>query len=126
MTAPRILIADDDSRLTLAVSERLKSLGYEVMVANDGYYATASVHRQRPDLLLLDIHMPAGNGFSVQERMNKMPDLENVPVIYITGDKSDAALEYARKVGANAMIYKPIDFSKLLAAIENALVPKAA
>lgn len=126
MNAPRILIADDDQRLTLALSERLKSVGYEVIVANDGYFATASVQGQKPDLLILDIHMPAGDGFSVQERMNNMPASENVPVIYVTGDKSDAALDYARKVGATRVLYKPVQFDALLTAIQNALVPKAA
>lgn len=126
MSNPKILIADDDQRLALALSERLKSLGYDVIIANDAYYATSSMQRQQPDLLILDIHMPAGDGFSVQERMQNMPAMENVPVIYVTGDKSDETLKLARQMGACGVIYKPVNVPKLLESIERALAPKAA
>lgn len=126
MNPPKILIADDDHRLARALSERLRSVGYDVVIANDAYHATSDAHREKPDLLILDIHMPAGKGFCVQERVGRSATLSDVPVIYVTGDTSDEALAHAERLGAVAMFYKPVKVDRLLEAIERTLQPKAA
>ena len=64
-----ILIADDDERVVKVLMLRLGKLGFNIVTASDGYSALALASECKPNLLLLDINMPAGDGFSVQERM---------------------------------------------------------
>ena len=81
----RILIADDDPSLLDSLSIRLTAEGYEVFRAQDGYQALAFARTHMPDLLLLDISMPAGDGFSVHERLKKFAMMRQTPIIYVTG-----------------------------------------
>ena len=68
----RILIADDDRNLLQALTVRLDAAGYDVITTQDAYQALDFARKHRPDLLLLDINMPAGSGFSVHERIAKV------------------------------------------------------
>ncbi len=70
MDKPRILIVDDDADLLESLSLRLSHEGFDVSVAADGYEGLERARREAPDLLILDIHMPAGDGFSIQERLH--------------------------------------------------------
>ncbi len=121
MSPKKILIADDDINLVKAIAIRLESEGYEVICCQDAYQALELARRNRPDLLLLDVNMPAGNGFSVQERIKKIDELSGIPVIYITGNASEAIDRNAHKLGAYAIIHKPFKTAKLLDKIRDAL-----
>lgn len=123
---PRILIADDDAALLQALSLRLRHAGYEVITALDGYNALARAVEKRPDLIVLDINMPAGDGFSVQDRIEKSTSSFDLPVIYITGETSDRVARLASHVDAAGLFHKPIDTRKLLEAIEQAILARAA
>ena len=103
MAAKKILIADDDVKLLQALTVRLEAEDFEVITCQDAYQALDMARRNLPDLLLLDINMPAGNGFSVQERIAKIKELAGIPVIYITGDASAAVDRNAHKLGAFAV-----------------------
>ena len=70
---------------------------------------------------MLDINMPAGDGFSVQQRIAKIKELAGIPVIYITGAAPDKVDRNAHKLGAFAVIHKPFKTEKLLETIEAAL-----
>lgn len=118
----KLLIADDDLNLLKALTVRLESAGFEVITTQDAYQALEFARRSRPDALLLDINMPAGNGFSVQERISKIEELAGIPVIYITGDESEAVDRNARKLGAFAIIHKPFKTEKLLDIVHSAIV----
>lgn len=122
----RILVADDDARLTLALRLRLERDGFEVVVATDGYNALARTLESHPDVLVLDVHMPAGDGFSVQERLSKATHRPPVPTIYITGDASSAATRDAVKHHATAVLHKPFGYDQLLTIIRRALDRRAA
>lgn len=122
MTAPkRILIADDDVTLLEALTVRLEAEGFEVIQARDAYQALALARRDQPDLLLLDINMPAGNGFSVQERIEEIEELTGKPIVYITGEEPDAVDEAAQQLGAFAVVHKPFETAKLLETVRSAL-----
>jgi len=121
MPCKKLLIADDDLKVLKALTVRLEAEGYEVIVCQDAYQALEMARRHRPDLLLLDINMPAGNGFSVQERIAKIEEIARIPVIYITGDASEAVDRNAHKLGARAIIHKPFKTEKLLETIRTAL-----
>ncbi len=123
---PRILIADDDEILLSAMRIRLQALDVEVITATDGYNSLAKARSEKPDLLILDVNMPAGDGFSVQERLKGIEGLESVPVIYLTGDRSERLDDLARQVGGIALFHKPVGMQKLVETIRTALSPSAA
>lgn len=119
----KILIADDDKALLTSLSVRLQAEGYEVVCVQDSYQAVEQTLKQWPDLLVLDINMPAGDGFSVQNRVDRGSPLHSIPVIYLTGDQSSRAIDIARAQQAFAVVYKPFDTQQLLKTIREALAP---
>ena len=120
---PTILIADDDDRVLKALMIRLGSLGFHIITATDGFNALAMATKHTPDLLVLDVNMPAGDGFSVQERIKHISSLPEIPVIYLTGDKSARLDEMAKQLGAFALLHKPFNIEDLIDAISGALSP---
>ncbi|MFI4861318.1 MAG: response regulator [Phycisphaerales bacterium JB063] len=122
----RILIADDDESLLAALKIRFEQLNAEIVTATDGYTALARAQETTPDLLILDINMPAGDGFSVHERLAAVPGFENIPVIYLTGDRSERLDNLAFQLGAFEVYHKPVDMKYLAASVYDALRPKAA
>lgn len=123
MPIQTILIADDDVRLLAAMKTRLEAIGFEVITTQDSYQALEQARKVKPDALVLDINMPAGNGFSVQQRVHRCPELEHVPVIYVTGEDPDKVDEIAMRMGAFAVLHKPFDSSDLIDTIMDALIP---
>lgn len=120
MSNPRILIADDDRDLLLFLSAQLRAAGYEVACAQDSYQALERARREQPALMLLDVNMPAGDGFSVQARMKRMTDLAHIPTIYLTGEQSRRVAIGADQY-ASPVVRKPIELKELLIAIRTAL-----
>ena len=116
----RILIVDDDEALIQSLSLRLRNEGYDVVSAVDGYQGLEKARIEKPDLLILDVRMPAGDGFSIQERLLSQGNVWP-PVIYLTGDKSAATVLKAKEFGAFAVIYKPFDSGRLLRTVKRAL-----
>ncbi len=116
----KILIMEDDTKIAAALAIRLSAAGYEVLTAPDGLRGIQSVVEDRPDLLLMDIWMPIGLGFSVAQRLKAL-GLGDIPVIFITASKLKGLREAAQKSGGVAFFEKPYDPEKLLAAISQAL-----
>lgn len=117
----RVLIADDDKALLTSISVRLQAEGYEVVAVQDSYQAVDQARKFQPDVLVLDINMPAGDGFSVQSRVERMSPLGSVPVIYLTGERSERVKTLAKTRHAAALIFKPFTTPDLLAAIKEAI-----
>jgi DNA-binding response OmpR family regulator len=121
MKTYKVLVAEDDSALLKSIRLRLTAEGYEVLCAQDGYQAVAIAREASPDVLVLDINMPAGDGFSVQDRVWRMVSMRRTPIVYITGDGSQHLLERAHKLGARSLLKKPFSSSELVEAIRDAL-----
>lgn len=120
---PLILIADDDTALLDAISLRLESIGYRTATTQDGYQALAIARKESPDLLILDINMPAGSGISVLKRIHAIDELAEVPVIFITGyDIQSLPSDILEHQNAR-LIQKPFDTGTLLATIHECLEP---
>ncbi|MCA9217520.1 MAG: response regulator [Planctomycetales bacterium] len=81
----QILIADDDKDLVQILSMRCRSIGLDVVTAYDARSALAAVLKHNPDLICLDVEMPAGNGLSVCEVLSKDEEYSATPVIILTG-----------------------------------------
>lgn len=113
----QVLIADDSERLLEALKLQLERYGYEVVTCTDAYSALARAQSEKPDVMVLDVRMPAGNGFSVLERMSKQPELRNIPVIFVTGERDESLHVKACQLGAVGLIQKPISLAALLSLI---------
>jgi DNA-binding response OmpR family regulator len=117
----KILIVDDERDIIKALMIRLQRAGYDVVTAFDGAQGVFMAHKEKPDLIILDIRMPAGNGFSVAQRLKRSIHTFTIPVIFLTGSPEKNAEEKAMAVGARFYIKKPYDPEELLDAIKRAL-----
>jgi len=117
----RILIVDDERDIVKALTIRLSRAGYEVVTAFDGVQGIFMAHKEKPDLIILDIRMPAANGFSVAEKLKESTETDGVPVIFLTGSPEKNSEEKALALGARFYVKKPYDPEELLDAIERAL-----
>jgi len=118
-----ILLVEDNAKLALAFGVRLKSMGYTVHIAADAITAISEARKREPDVVLLDISLPGGDGFLVAERLSKMITTAATPIIFITASKRPDLRERAMKAGAAAFLEKPFDATALADAIETALTP---
>jgi CheY-like chemotaxis protein len=89
MHLPTILIADDDPGIIRLLSSFLRPMGVEIQQATDSVAALVHVHKSPPDLLILDVNMPSGNGLSVCEMLASDARLSQIPVIILTGESGD-------------------------------------
>jgi DNA-binding response OmpR family regulator len=118
----KILIVEDDADIRGLLSVRLRQHSYDTSVATDGMTALAVARREQPDLIVLDLGLPAGDGFTVMERMRAITSLADVPVVVITARDAATNREKAESCGAVAFVEKPIDFDQLLATIDELLI----
>ena len=117
-----ILIIEDDRKIALALSLRLKSAGYEATMAYDALTGVNAAVTNPPDLLLLDICLPGGGGFTVAEKLQTLVRTP-IPIIFITASKQPGFRQKANELGAAGYFEKPYEVGELLAAIQNALHP---
>jgi DNA-binding response OmpR family regulator len=116
----KILIVEDDRKIGMSLSLRLKSVGYEALLAPDALLGVTMAVKSRPDLLILDISMPAGDGFKVAESVRALVRA-TIPIIFLTASKQPSFRAKALEMGATAFFEKPFKSNELLAAIETAL-----
>jgi DNA-binding response OmpR family regulator len=121
MREKTILIVDDDSDVRLSLQVRLKSLHYNVVFAVDGMSTIAEARTQAPDLIILDLGLPAGDGFAVLGRLKAIDSLASIPVIVVSGRDRAANRERAIKAGARIFLQKPVDNAHLLSIIREIL-----
>jgi DNA-binding response OmpR family regulator len=117
----KILIVDDERDIVKALMIRLQANGYEVVTAFDGAQGVFMAYKEKPDLIILDIRMPAGDGFSVAERLKSSMHTFTIPVIFLTGSPEKNAEEKAMALGARFYIKKPYDPEELLDAVKRAI-----
>ena len=117
----KILVVDDDSDIRLGLKVRLSASGYATVFAADGVTAISTARQERPDLILLDLGLPAGDGFQVLERLKIDAELAQIPVIVLSARDAEGNERRAVKAGAAAYLQKPVDDEDLLEAIASAL-----
>jgi DNA-binding response OmpR family regulator len=117
----KILVVDDDPDVRLGLHVRLKANHYDVSFAADGMASIAEARKHMPDLIILDLGLPAGDGFSVMERLKANDTLSLIPVIVVSARDRNANMDRALKAGANAFLQKPVDNAELLAVIRQVL-----
>ncbi len=105
-----ILVVDDDITLQFLARESLEQEGFRVEEAGDGATALELFERIRPDILLLDVNMPAMDGFTVCSRLRTLPSGDVIPVLMMTGLDDVYSINRAYEVGATDFITKPINW----------------
>ena len=121
MNGHKILLVDDDKDVLRALSMRLKANGYGVVFAGDGIAAVSVARNEVPDVIILDIGLPGGDGFTVMERLGSILPVAQVPVIILTARDISGNEARARAAGAIAFLQKPVDNDVLLETIQEAL-----
>ena len=116
----RVLVVEDDRETLLWLAVLLRHAGYETMAAEDGAMAMTMAVKQQPDLIILDMGLPAGNGMFVLQSVRKHIDLCLTPVIVLTGGE-DLDQATVLSAGATYFFKKPTENEVLLNAIEAAL-----
>jgi DNA-binding response OmpR family regulator len=119
----KILITEDDRRISAALEIRLRAAGYEVRSVPDGLRSYLLAASWKPDLILMDICIPVGSGLAVAQEL-KDSGLDDIPIIFITASKRTNLKELAGKLNAAGFFEKPFDTEKLLAAISSTLQSK--
>ena len=117
----KILVVDDNQVSRELIREVLNSPDQVVLEAENGEEALEMILAERPDIVLLDIQIPAFDGFEVLRRLRSDPRFDNLPVIALSAYAMQRDYEKALKLGFNDYITKPIDISALRVRIEEIL-----
>ena len=121
---PQVVIVDDEVNFLKLVDHWLKSR-YEVTCLTGGEDVVDSIAALAPDLLILDIHLPEGSGFEICRRLRKRPGFEDLPVIFLTGSKTDRDFLLYLEFGGCRYMTKPVTGRELCEAISEELGLKA-
>jgi two-component system, OmpR family, KDP operon response regulator KdpE len=124
MSKQRILLVDDDPELSVAIGVRLEDNAYDVIFAESGAGSILAARLHMPDVILLDLGLPSGDGFTVLEKLRASDDLCLIPVIVVSGRSRFSNRERALKCGAKAFLQKPVDNALMLSVILQVLEQK--
>jgi DNA-binding response OmpR family regulator len=121
MPKKRVLIVEDENDVAELTKTAIQSDDIEVFIAFDGLSALDEIPKIRPDLILLDVMLPAVDGFELCKRIKGNPDTENILVVLFTAASEPFIVERVVGVGADDYLMKPIDDTKLRNKIRAAL-----
>ena len=115
----KILVVDDEPQILHLLSARLKANGYETVTANDAYQCIKMAMEVKPDLILLDMKMPAGGGVQAFESLKLSVYTANIPIIFITAYPGEEIIKLVKDMGADGFFSKPFKSADLLAKIKD-------
>jgi len=96
----KILVAEDDKFLLAAYAAKLKTSGFDAVLASDGEEAVNKTKTEKPDLILLDLVMPKKDGFDVLYDLKNNPETKNIPVIILSNLGQEEDIAKGKKLGA--------------------------
>lgn len=117
----KVLVVDDDAGNRATLTELLAPLGFEVMEADNGQTALERAQAVTPDLILMDCAMPVMGGREATRRLHQLPACNEVPIIVVSANASNAERQDILAGGASAYLPKPVDLDRLLAEIGSQL-----
>ena len=121
MATQKVLIIEDDPDIQRLVGLRLKKNGFDVAYASDAITSMTIARKEQPDVIILDLGLPGGDGYVVMERLRALAALATVPVIVVTARDPSTNRERSIAAGATMFLSKPIDFDALESAVARAL-----
>lgn len=116
-----ILVADDDPVVLFAISRRLQQMGYQVMRSPDASHALLGAMKVLPDLIILDVNMPAGNGLAVCEMMACDQRCSHIPVIVHSVLSDDAIKRRCQRLGAHYVEKSPQSWDQIKTLVQSLL-----
>jgi two-component system, cell cycle response regulator DivK len=116
-----ILVVEDQADNRQILRDLLGNAGYDLVEAEDGEQALAAIAKQRPDLILMDIQLPAMDGYEATRRIRANPDAKSIPIIAVTSYALAGDEGKAFAAGCNAYITKPYSPRALLAKVREYL-----
>lgn len=117
----KILLIEDDKKIGMALGLRLRSMGFSTAISRDAVSAMAEALRYLPDMVLLDINLPGGNGFVVADRIRSSMAIGSTPIVFITASKRLENREQAKKYNASGFLEKPFNAAQLSEVIDNCI-----
>jgi CheY-like chemotaxis protein len=123
-SGPMVLVVDDDNDIIRWASAVLGSRGITAVAAYDPIQGFLAARRQRPRLILVDWHMPAGGGPELLRKLREDARTAQIPVIVVTADSTPNIREEAAAFGAKHFLHKPLDADRLVEIIRQ-VVPEA-
>lgn len=111
---PKVLIVDDELDVVRALKMRFAANGYEVVTASDGVQATSQALKERPDLIVLDIGMPGGDGFVVVERLKTSSVTALIPIIILSARQAISDTQRANDLKVDRYLTKPFNPEELM------------
>jgi two-component system response regulator RpaA len=117
----RILVVEDDTLIREVISTALGDEGYAVDVAEDGAVAVDYLATKTPDLVVLDLALPAMDGFQVCQAIRRQESTAEIPVLVVSAMASTNIVKAAYRAGADAYIDKPFDLTDFLRNVQSLL-----
>ena len=121
---PKILLVEDNEMNRDMLSRRLQKKGYAVVTAQDGEKGYSLARSEAPDLILMDISLPAMDGWEVTRLLKANALTRHIPIIALTAHAMVSDREKALGIGCDDYDTKPVDFVRLSEKIESLLVEK--
>ncbi len=121
MHKKRILLVEDEKDMVYAVTLQLEANGYEVLAAYDGREAFEKAHKEKPDLIILDVMLPKMDGYKVCGLLKKDTRYAKIPIIMFTARVQEGDIKIGKEMGADAYITKPFEPQALLSKIHELL-----
>ena len=116
-----ILVVEDYEDTSLAMRLALEHKGYHILEASDGEQAVKIAASVRPEVVLMDLHLPGLDGCGAAERIRANPELKETVIVAVTAHHDQDLRARALAAGCNAFVTKPIDFEWLGDLISNLL-----
>ena len=117
----KILIAEDEPSIVVALEYLLQRSGYEVHIARNGDEALKQVEAHVPDLVLLDVMMPLRSGYDVCKRIRERPDWRHIKIVMLSAKGRDAEVNKGLAAGADLYITKPFSTREMIEKINGLL-----
>ena len=121
MVPALILVVDDERDFRLIVSHVLERAGYTVVTAADGMEGLKTFEERKPDLIVLDGHLPDIDGFEVCRRLRQLPGGMDIPVLLCTVRSALSTVAAGFEAGATCYVLKPFEMEELLESVSTAL-----
>jgi DNA-binding response OmpR family regulator len=124
--APKIIIVDDDREMRELLGSALEQEGFTVSQVANGLRLISTLHVDKPDLVVLDVNMSWIDGFELCRSLRSNPELQHIPVVFVTGRAGDADRRRGLEVGAQAYFTKPINLTAFVAKLRELVARSAA
>jgi two-component system alkaline phosphatase synthesis response regulator PhoP len=116
-----ILIVDDDQEIVRVLKAGMEAEGYSTVTGYDGQMALNLARTRRPDLIIMDVQMPMTNGLQALQFLRKTEETKHIPVIFLSGARSDMIYSVIDQAQRVVFVKKPVDMEQVSSLVRNLL-----